>query len=478
MNRIPKYLFDIFAAGLCAGAACAQPPANPEPEAEEAPITVAREHRGPQRGGFRSGHDQVMFWGDLVVKAGQEIADGVVIGGTATIDGTVNNDLVVVLGHAKLGAEADVKGDLVVVAGSADIDPAAHVGGERFILGSNSPQFVPGFLGWPRDWVLKGLLWGRPLPYQVAWSWAIAGIFLVFYLLTALLFPRSVQASVEVLSNRPGTSFIFGLLAMLLAGPLVMLLIITVVGMILIPFVGTGLVVAFLFGKVAVYRYAGQQFGGQLHLEPLRHPLLALLAGTLLFYLVYTIPILGLVLWCLVAPLGLGAVLLAFFRRLRTERPPRPVAEPALVPPLAPVAGIGEPPMPAEVNSMNLARAGFWVRLAATLLDFILILMVTRLVHLHGLSFFVILWAAYHVAFWAWKGTTIGGIVCGLKVIRTEGKPIDFAVALVRCLAAFLSFAALGLGFFWAGWSAEKQSWHDKIAGTCLVKVPKSVSLV
>jgi len=32
----------------------------------------------------------------------------------------------------------------------------------------------------------------------------------------------------------------------------------------------------------------------------------------------------------------------------------------------------------------------------------------------------------------------------------------------------------LGLGFFWAGWSREKQSWHDKIADTIIVKLPKN----
>jgi len=34
------------------------------------------------------------------------------------------------------------------------------------------------------------------------------------------------------------------------------------------------------------------------------------------------------------------------------------------------------------------------------------------------------------------------------------------------------------LGFFWAGWDQQKQAWHDKIAGTFMVKVSKGVSLV
>ena len=93
-------------------------------------------------------------------------------------------------------------------------------------------------------------------------------------------------------------------------------------------------------------------------------------------------------------------------------------------------------------------------------------------------GFFPYLWIAYHVGMWLWKGTTIGGIVCSLKVVRVDGRPLDFPVALVRGLASVFSFLALCVGFFWAGWTPEKQSWHDKIAGTVIVKVPRGVSLI
>jgi uncharacterized RDD family membrane protein YckC len=79
---------------------------------------------------------------------------------------------------------------------------------------------------------------------------------------------------------------------------------------------------------------------------------------------------------------------------------------------------------------------------------------------------------------WTWKGTSVGKICLGLKIVRTDGTPIDFAVALVRSLAACFSFIVFFLGFFWAGWDRDKQSWHDKIAGTVVVQVPKGVSLL
>src|SRR5262249_44130140 len=121
-------------------------------------------------------------------------------------------------------------------------------------------------------------------------------------------------------------------------------------------------------------------------------------------------------------------------------------------------------------------RAGFWIRVGAMMLDFVLILAVAALAHNPFVGFFG--WLAYHVAMWAWKGTTVGGIVTGIKIVRMDGGPINFATALIRFLAGFLSLAVLFLGFFWAGWSREKRSWHDIIAGTMIVRVPKGLSLI
>lgn len=121
-----------------------------------------------------------------------------------------------------------------------------------------------------------------------------------------------------------------------------------------------------------------------------------------------------------------------------------------------------------------MERAGFWVRLGATLLDFVLMSLVWSFIG----RYFLLAWVFYHIGMWTWKGTTIGGIVMGLKIVRVDGTPINFSIALVRSLSSFFSAFALFIGFFWAGWDEEKQAWHDKIAGTYIVKVPKGVSLI
>jgi uncharacterized RDD family membrane protein YckC len=120
---------------------------------------------------------------------------------------------------------------------------------------------------------------------------------------------------------------------------------------------------------------------------------------------------------------------------------------------------------------------GFWLRLGATFIDLVLVGMIVVLLGLQGATF-ILLWTAYHIGLWTWKGTTIGGMVAGVQIVRTDGTPINLPVAAVRALAAFLSAAALFVGFFWAGWSAERQAWHDKIANTVVVRLPRGVSIL
>ena len=244
------------------------------------------------------------------------------------------------------------------------------------------------------------------------------------------------------------------------------------VGLVIVPFLCCGLVAAFLFGKVAVYRYAGQQAGVQLGLAALQKPLIALFAGSLLFCLLYTVPVLGFLVWGAVAPLGIGAVLLAVFKR-----PPRPAGLEAGAAAAGAFRGEAPPHLESAESSVLLPRAGFWLRTLATILDLALVGMVMAAVF-HRSRWFLLAWVVYHIVLWSWRGTTVGGIVFGLKLVRTDGQPMNFAVALVRLLGAFFSAAALGLGFFWAGWSRDKQSWHDKIAGTIIIKSPRPTALV
>jgi uncharacterized RDD family membrane protein YckC len=163
-----------------------------------------------------------------------------------------------------------------------------------------------------------------------------------------------------------------------------------------------------------------------------------------------------------------------------------PLPTPENVPPLASAPG-ATPRSAPLISASTLPRAGLMIRLGALALDGILIGIIVgfvsgllpRFLQIHtGPGGILLALAVYGAVMWKHKGTTIGGIVCGLKVVRLDNREIDWATAIVRALSCFLSLVVAGLGFIWVAFDVEKQSWHDKIAGTTVVHVPKGVSLL
>ena len=124
-----------------------------------------------------------------------------------------------------------------------------------------------------------------------------------------------------------------------------------------------------------------------------------------------------------------------------------------------------------------MPRAGFWIRMGALFLDAVLIGVVTDALSHRGPPGLIAL-AVYGAVMWKLRGSTVGGIVFHLRVVRIDGREIDWPTAIVRALGCFLSLAVAGLGFIWIAFDQEKQSWHDKIAGTLVVRVPAGHSLV
>lgn len=148
----------------------------------------------------------------------------------------------------------------------------------------------------------------------------------------------------------------------------------------------------------------------------------------------------------------------------RTASPPPPPPPP---PPSAPV----------NTAALTYPRAGFGIRMAALFIDVILVAVLLGIVDSTREAELIAL-ATYGAVMWKLKGTTIGGIVFGLQVVRLDGRPIDWATSTVRALSCFLSLIVAGLGFIWILFDPGHQAWHDKIAGTAVVRVPKGVSLL
>ena len=220
------------------------------------------------------------------------------------------------------------------------------------------------------------------------------------------------------------------------------------------------------------------------------------------------IPIVGLIAWALVGVSGLGAATMAFMSAYRRENPtppkarkpaPTPPPETPIVPDLGPAPAMlaasdiplsapypDDPPLaPPDVavtpvtSMLAFPKAEFLPRACALLLDAAFVMMVGGMLDaFEGPDAtpgpILLLMLLYFVSFWAWKGTTFGGIVCRLRIVRLDGSPLRFVDALVRGIASLFSVAVVGLGFFWILKDEERQAWHDLIAGTYVVSVPRN----
>lgn len=122
------------------------------------------------------------------------------------------------------------------------------------------------------------------------------------------------------------------------------------------------------------------------------------------------------------------------------------------------------------------AKAGFWVRVAASIIDAILLAVVGSILRAifgigagGGLSTLVGL--VYFVYFWAHGGQTIGHKALNLRVIKKDGQPLSVSDAIIRYVGEIISTIVILLGFLWVAWDANKQGWHDKLAHTYVVRV-------
>lgn len=131
---------------------------------------------------------------------------------------------------------------------------------------------------------------------------------------------------------------------------------------------------------------------------------------------------------------------------------------------------------------------GFWARVGAAIIDSILmaIVLVPILNVFYGgvdyedlakmsspanILLNGLLPAIVVILFWVWRDATPGKMVIGAKIVdaKTGGKP-STGQFIGRYLSYYISSFVLLLGFIWVGFDAKKQGWHDKLAGTVVVR--------
>jgi uncharacterized RDD family membrane protein YckC len=458
--------------------------------------------------------------GDYMLGPSDEARNVVIVSGKALISGHVYEDVVVMFGDARIADSATIDGSVVLVGSTGTVAAGAKVRRGFVALGgavTEAPGFMPGdehIVVDPRAigidsgalgaWITGGLLLGRPLVPSLTWAWIVVGVLFLLHLLILLIAERPVRRCARTLTTRPLTTFLIGLLVLLLAGPIVLLLLVSVAGILVLPFALCGLIAAWVVGKVAVMRWIGARATGE-SLEPDAPSLRAysarsFIVGAVALIVAYLVPVVGIIVWGATGVLALGAAVLTFFEGYRRENPrvPRtkaaralpdlpPAPSPALrtAEPFTPSAPVmtEPPPPPTDWTAPPIApeaalpRASFLERLAAFALDVVVVFVVAQaldLLWVRPMRNFILLLLLYHVAFWTVKGTTIGGMICQLRLIRTDGHPLQLGDAFIRGLAGILSGVAAGLGFLWMLKKPDYETWHDRIAGTLVVKVPRT----
>jgi uncharacterized RDD family membrane protein YckC len=140
------------------------------------------------------------------------------------------------------------------------------------------------------------------------------------------------------------------------------------------------------------------------------------------------------------------------------------------------------------MNEPQLEYVGFWPRVGASIIDTILMLVIVAplLTWIYGAEYWVteryivgpadvllnwVLPAIAVILFWIYRQATPGKMAIHARIVdaKTGGKP-STGQLIGRYLGYYVSVIPLMLGIIWVGIDKRKQGWHDKLAGTLVVR--------
>jgi uncharacterized RDD family membrane protein YckC len=143
---------------------------------------------------------------------------------------------------------------------------------------------------------------------------------------------------------------------------------------------------------------------------------------------------------------------------------------------------------------------GFWARVLAALIDSVLILLVVAplLYWFYGPAYFapmldslygpassagaglsgpvefLLNWvfpAIAVIVFWIYRQATPGKMIIGARIVDANtGGPPSTGQLIGRYFGYYVSMIPLFLGMIWVAFDARKQGWHDKLAGTVVIR--------
>jgi len=163
------------------------------------------------------------------------------------------------------------------------------------------------------------------------------------------------------------------------------------------------------------------------------------------------------------------------------------------------------------MKESDVVYAGFWLRFFASVIDSVLVILILsplatlfggtnidintsnlqdpealmielrEILHSTNSGFGADFWlsmllpALATIIFWIYKSATPGKMVLKIKIVdENSGEGPSKAQCIGRYLAYFVSTIPMLAGFFYVAIDKRKQGWHDKLAGTIVIKVDKT----
>lgn len=145
------------------------------------------------------------------------------------------------------------------------------------------------------------------------------------------------------------------------------------------------------------------------------------------------------------------------------------------------------------MDNTELEYAGFWARTGATLIDTLLLMLITvpALIGIYGWAYFdaeqsgivagpadfLLSWvlpAIVVITFWIMKQATPGKMAISARIVdAASGEAPSPGQLIGRYFAYIVSTIPFGLGILWVAFDRKKQGWHDKLAGTVVIRNAK-----
>lgn len=252
--------------------------------------------------------DIISFGTDVIIR-GKAEKSVIVIKGSISVYGTVNEDVVGIGSRVSVLSGAKINGDLLVIGGRLKKERETCIEGDMF-------YFKPSrnFLSFLQS-VFKGAFSFPSKPYELLMKIIALISWFLLVLILNFLFPRNVSEASFVMKRNIWKGLLIGLLSLLII--IVFLAFFGFLSLFLIgiPFLILVLIILFmtlLFGRTVVFHWLGSNLFKVFGRTELSNTI-AVISGFIVFFVIAFIPFLSIIMRIFVDLCGVGIVVISRF---------------------------------------------------------------------------------------------------------------------------------------------------------------------